>query len=409
MGEGIQLKQLLEERYSYTDLKKRFELRRSSITRYTGGMLISNQKFIKQMEELFQKPFNQIIKTIEDQLKNYIIEIKDNIKEYNSPTDNKTFDDLYKYAIDYCKPYDLLMAKGNVGLYKYNMGLHYDAENMLKEVVDTSVEKGYKELIVYYSVQLAFVQLGYDLKLARKTLFRPGMIMAEEKIEEEISQRTLFNYYHFYGVVLRRSKKFKEAREIFHKAVEVAPNDTGLAKALSNVGVTYSEEKKYKSAIEWSRRALDKATTNVEIQSGILNNMANYYNQKGEVGKAHYYLALAMKNFHIDFEIGIKVSIYDTYLEFNATNSSKILEVILDVFQKATSVNECQHHLVTCVEKLTEQLKENEDIESMQSLLNSLISYTELTGDKRCLTDLKASAVDIIHYLLREGINVFAF
>lgn len=403
ISEGFQLREIIDGKYTHAGLAKRFGIQRNTMTRYLDSMKFIIPKFIKNVEDLFEKPLNEIIHPVEDQIKSYLLEVKDKIDHYNKTEDNKVIDDLYNYAKSYSPLYDQVMAKGNVALYQYNMGLHNSAELLLKEILKTSKENDFKEHIVYYTLQLAFIYLDQDIKKARKILNEAEIIINNQAYDGEIAKVTLFNYYHFFGVVLRRSNKHNYAREMFKKALECNVDDYRVARALSNIGLTYYGEEKYKAAIGWSKKALAKCEGNIEMTSGIQNNMANIYYAKGENPQAYKYLADAIDNFTEDFDTGCKLGIYDTYIDFYANEGAKLLDVILNVFNSCTVINQYQAHLATCVEKLIHQLQENGDYINMKKLFFSLSQYTKSEGEKRYVGELKALLVDIMHILEEKG------
>jgi len=131
----MQLKKLIEENYTYAALAKQFGLEKITIIKYLGKMVIDIGSFIQQIEELFQKPYNQIVTPVEEQVKEYILNIKSNIKQYKSADDNQIFIDLCHLAEKYCQPYEQLMAKGSLALYKYNRGYKNDAIATAKNTI----------------------------------------------------------------------------------------------------------------------------------------------------------------------------------------------------------------------------------------------------------------------------------
>jgi len=399
ISEGYQLREIIDGKYTHAGLAKQFGVKKSSIIRYLDSMKFTIPKFIQNVETLFEKPLNQIIHPVEEQIKGYLLEIKDKIDHYNKTEDNKVIDDLYDYAQSYSPLYDQMIAQGNVALYQYNMGLHNSAEIMLKEILKTSKANDFKEHIVYYTLQLAFIYLERDMKKTRKILNEAEVIINGKTYDGEIAKVTLFNYYYFLGVVLRRSNKHQVAREMFKKALECNVDDLRTARTLSNIGVSYFGDKKYTAAISWSKKALAKCKGNMEMTSVIWNNMANFYYAKGEIPQAYKCLGDAMENFNDDFDPGRKILIYDTYLDFYANEGTKLLDVILDVFNSCTIINQYQAHLATCVEKLTQRLQENGDYGNMKKLFFSLSKYTKSEGEKRYVGELKEILVDIMHIL----------
>jgi len=284
ISEGKQLKNILEEKYPYEELLEMLQLKENTLRKYLGAREISGKKFIAQLEELFQKPYNQIVNTIEDQLRDYIVTMKNTIHEYRTPADNKTVADAYNLALKYSQPYEQLMADANFAMYYANMGLPIWGAGRLEKMLESCVQYDFKELIVHYNIHLAgiyFNQEEYNKEKIRTVLNRVQVILDGESSKNVVPQEDEFSYYSFSGDVLREWVEHQQAREMYHKSLDYTSDDIKIASIYNNIGLTYYHQEEYDTAIDWYNRALDQCKTDHDVIGRALNYLALTYNKKG--------------------------------------------------------------------------------------------------------------------------------
>jgi len=313
--------------------------------------------------------------------------------------------ELCHLAEKYCQPYEQLMAKGNLAIYKYYRGYTNEAIELLQEILDSSIEEDFKELIAYYCVQLAFFHLGIDVKISRKILQKAEEIIADEGSVGQLSKLTLFNYYHFFGVTLRRLGRHGEARKKYKKSAEYAEDDSKVARAFTNIGLSYQEEGKFKPAMNWYNKAMNKAQRHDNIKSAILNNIATLYLDNENVYMATLYIEKAMKMINRGIDPSRRIAIYDTYIDIHGNNPEKILTDIVALLKECSVFNANEHYLVSCLEKSLSHLIDNESIEDIQHLVSLVLKYSRIEGENRPLNDFMAVAVKGIHHL--EDVDCF--
>jgi len=91
IGEGMQLRKILEEKYaSFEELLEIFQLKESSLRKQLAYKEIRGKAFRGQLEALFGKPYNEIVYTMKDQVRDYIVRMKNTIHVYNTSDDNRT-------------------------------------------------------------------------------------------------------------------------------------------------------------------------------------------------------------------------------------------------------------------------------------------------------------------------------
>ncbi len=409
--EGNQLRDYLAKK-NMTELELAIKVNKyeTSIKSYLKKKIITSSVFIEQLEEIFNISYSEMVITIEQQIKNYIAQIKKDIKYYNSKEDSKVINELYELTL--CKEnnidlYHQLVSKGCLALYRFNIELYNEAVDMLKEVIDIANDKGITELEVYYSVQLSYVYMFVDKKQCTRILDDIA-----KRFNDSISNDTLYSYHYFYGIILlqnnklKESKNYKEARNFFEKSTGFASSQTQKTRSILAVAETFSLEKKYKKALIENRKALVVANGDVELTCNVLNNIASLHIDKGDNIEASRYLNQALEYLDNINNIKMKYYIYDTYIRVSPKD---IEEIIIDVMNllvnnPLTKENEC--YISKCYNTIFEKLKENNDIYNIKKILNFLLSYLNKEGKADTINELRNVIINVLLYINEKGVEI---
>jgi len=147
-GEGKQLKEFIEDKYSYKELAEKFYLYETTIQQYLKNRVITNKKFVHQIEEIFQMKYWEMVVPVETQINNYILSIRDNIRNYNEIEDERVVNMTYDLSLKYTDLYHQLIAKGNIARHKFNIGFEYEANRIIKVVISISQDNDFTQLII---------------------------------------------------------------------------------------------------------------------------------------------------------------------------------------------------------------------------------------------------------------------
>lgn len=400
-GQGIQLKEILQSKsLTMKQIAELFGIKENSVKKELNSMIISNQKFISNIEELLRSKLNELIVSVESQVQEYIIRIRKNIKTYTDKEDSKIINELLDLSEQYTDLYHQLIAKGNVALYRFNMGLEWDAVKYLDEIIKVSEKNNFNDLALYYSVQLSYINLYEDIKQSRKILDNAAYFL-----QKDISDDVLHSYYYFYGIVLNRQGFSRQAREYFEKAEKYAVEDDQKINSLLNISLTYYNEKSYKTALLWNRKAFDKAQLagNKNLMSTVLNNIANIYIDMGEIERAKWYIEKAMERFNEINELYRKLSIYSTYLELSSKKEEELLQEIL-ILTKYNINAESKPYLQECFKIAFNKMASSKDFATIKKMLKCLVESSEqLEGENDINGELTGVIGMLTTYLIREG------
>ena len=396
IGEGKQLKDFIAQNHSNIDLASALDLSNSTIQKYLNSKKITNLKFISKIEKLFNTSIQNMIISIEDQSKQMILNMKENIRFYNSANDNKNLIMALNLANNYLDEYYQLIARGNIALYKFNLCLAYEAEQLLEHVLKAS-ENTYPDLFIYYKIRLAHIKLDSPVE-SIKILNGIRKYVNEFCIPNEI----LFNYYYLFGVLLNRLNKPNQSRKKLNFATRYCCTAEQTARVLLNIALTYFNESKYDKAIIFNNKALI-TTKSKDLLGAINNNLANIYMRLKDINKAREFANKAYNIIDSNFSLNRKLNIYDTLIELDIHNYPLVVKDIFKMLDNSNLNIENLPNFINTLNNVIKYLRSKDDLDSLKILAEKIIIFCNNKGNSTLTKELESVIGKIFKILITKG------
>lgn len=401
-GEGHQLLSKLKEKYNLSKHElikfyaEKIGLYPNTLRQYLKNKIVTNDKFKKQIEEEFSTAYENIVQTIEFQLKHYVEVIRDNIEIYNSLEDTAMLESLVAFTKNYGFPYLELIALGNLCRHKHNLRprQNNEAKKLMIDIINQSKSKGFKDLEVYYKLNLAYIEnTDENYKCAKK-------ILKGVEINETIPITIIYRYWYTYGITLEYLQQYAAARKMFKESINFATQGVEKIKSTINIALTFKLEGKYKSALKWYEAAYNLCDDDTELQCIILNNMATTYAESNDLKNARICINRAVEIMPINMRISRKINVYDTFLSLENDLDGMIEEIIQCLAYSDQAIDN-RRFIMSCIDKFIDRLKEKEKIEDLKELARKL-KFIINRGEGEQIY-IEASFARIIIFLIEKG------
>jgi len=317
IGEGMQLRKILEEKYPFEELLEIFQLKESSLRKQLAYKEIKGKAFRLQLETLFEKPYNEIVYTMKDQVRDYIVRMKNTIHDYNTSDDNRTVAKACELASKYCQLFEQMMAEANFIMCHINQLKYSWGPWRMEETIKKCSEYGFNDLVVYYSNLL--VNFYYDEGTAQEkvqnALNRVQLILDDEDLSSTIPQEDKYDYYSIAGELMRDWGEYQQAKDMYHRSLDHTNDEVKIAASYNKIGSTHYLQGEYDTAIEWCNKSLDICKTDHDVMCLAENYLALTYNKKGDKDKMNANIIDMFEHLSSDTDRRIKIELFDTFNE----------------------------------------------------------------------------------------------
>ncbi len=307
---GKQVEEMLIDRFgSIKSFAREIEMHPRTIRQYLKEKRVGSDGFRVKLTNIFDKGISEIIVSEEEQLKEIVENVYDNIREYKDEEDMEVLKAVKKLCIENELNLQSLKMQRNIAMAYFYRN---EADRGIGFMESTINRINIREYLIKWKSELGLMYF-YQCKYKKsKELF--------DEVEElltkvtKIDDRTLFLHYYRYGILKSNMGSHYSAQKLFEKSLDYAKTSVERGNAMMNMGLSFKSQKKYKKDIEYHNKALICFKNNLSKSSIILNNLADTYNLLGEYDRALYYIKLALN--YVDEEDFEKSFVYyQTYAQ----------------------------------------------------------------------------------------------
>ncbi len=306
---GSQLKKIIIDEFgSINDFAKKIDRHPRTVRQYLKEKRLGSDTFKIRVSNIFNKGFKEIIKSEEDQIREMVQNIYENIKMYIAREDIYMFEKLK----DLCVEYDLYIE---TIIMQRNMAILYLYKNQIDKAIGFMEASINTVRISNYSIkwksELGLMYFyGCEYKKSKKLFEEVEDLLSEAR---GVDERTVFLHYYRYGLLSNNTNKYPLAEKLFEKSLEYTKIQAEIGSSIMNIGISYKKRKKYKRALEYYNRALDIFEDNLN-RSILLNHLAELYKCRRNYERALYYSKLALRC-GADNDLESLFIYYQTYAE----------------------------------------------------------------------------------------------
>lgn len=337
-----------------------------------------------------EKDWKEIVKTEEEQMRQHVQEITENIGLYNKENDltlllklkiqSKTFRDLYATMYR------------NIGLYHYNTHKYNDAVTnimMAIELVD-DIQNNNNLLIMFYTdlLTIYFRERVFDRTMSLYNKILP--IVSSGNIDKNL----LYDLWYILGQLFMNGKDDEDniiAKTMFEKSLKYAATNNQKGRIYLQKGILCKNESDYTHALKYYELAQEVYEKDDYIrQSIVLNNLAELYRVQGIKYRALLYIeeALYLTN---------KEGITDKKLMYLTTK----LEIVEDKSVSHDIILEIGDILLSDIYNFNKKF--------IITSLNAVIKVIEKTNDEEIIKSLVTIIEKIIMQFSNESNNQNSF
>jgi tetratricopeptide (TPR) repeat protein len=342
---------------------------------------------------LLHKSWKEIVKTDDEQIRQHVENITENINLYKQDTDLHMLLRLKTLS----KPYKDLYATTyrNIGIYHYNTQKYNDAvANILMAIELLNDEcSNYNTLIAFY-IDLLTIYFREGVLDKTLAIYNEVIPIVNKVI---IEAKTLYQLWYIFGQLFKNGKNEEDsviAKTMFQKALKLATTNVEKGNVYLQIALLYKNEKDYAHALKYYELAQGTYEKEDCIrQSIVLNNLAELYRVRGETYRALLFIEEAL---HLTNKEGItdKKLIYLTtkleIIEDKSTFQEIMREIGNILLSDLHTFN--KKFIITSLDTIINIVDRNEDTE----IIKSLASIVEQIINK-FITDNGNHHSDFIH------------
>ena len=306
---GEQVEEMLIDKFgSIKNFAREIGMHPRTIRQYLKEKRVGSDGFRVKLTNIFDKGISEIIVSEEEQLKEIVENVYDNIREYKDEEDMEVLKAVKKLCIENELNLQSLKMQRNIAMAYFYRN---EADRGIGFMESTINRINIREYLIKWKSELGLMYF-YQCKYTKsKELF--------DEVEElltkvtKMDDKTLFLHYYRCGILKNNTGHHYSAQKLFEKALEYGNTSVEIGRSVMNIGISFKKQKKYKKAIEYLNKALCVFEDDSN-KSTILNNLAELYKSLGEYDKALYYIKLALN--HIDEEdFATRFIYYETYAQ----------------------------------------------------------------------------------------------
>lgn len=344
-----------------------------------------SSKFLYKCSSVFGKSMQEIVCPVKKQIAEYIYNVFENIKEYNSSEDIKVINYLYDLSYEYNLEFEKILMERNLGRYYFNIKKYKDSIDNYKIAVEKAKDFGMTNYTIYIQSELGLTY--FWIKELEKAKICLGEIEVKQIRENKFKNKALFKYHYTSGLVFMNLKEYNKAIEAYKNAYDYAYNKETIGGAIANMGLTYKNLTKYDLALEYYNKALKLYKNNNEKKSKMYNNIATVFLEKKQYNKALEFSEKAINLISKDNSYSSFV-VYYTYIEIKIKlgqsvdkTLNKLIKHIcegdnqlvpklyilqgLNSIVEISRVNRCYHELKNLLVKI-DRIKKNTEIDNCE-------------------------------------------
>jgi len=392
MSPGQQVKKIILDRYGdIANFAEEINMEAQTVNQYLKEARLGSRLFRSKLCDVFGKGLDEIVKSKNEQIKNMVQDIYDNIKIYKDANDIHTFKKVQALCIDNNLELEFSKMNRNIGMYYFYYGAIDRAIGAMKVAISSIKNPSYlikwkSELGIMYFLQCDYVKSRKMYEDVEELL---------DKVNG-IDEEAVFLHYYRYGVLENNTERYSNAEKYFRKSLEYAKTIIDIGDTITNIGLSFKLRKSYEEAIEYYNKGLDIFEDDLS-KSRVFNNLAELYKLLGEYDKALNYIRLAFN--HVDRGNISKCFIYfETYAQIQISRGE--YREGMDI----PNMLSCKQIIIEVIHGLIDESKKTDNISKLkriEAFIENLIRNTP-TQYEKYLNGLYACIGEIRLYILSK-------
>ncbi|MFZ5352573.1 MAG: tetratricopeptide repeat protein [Bacillota bacterium] len=402
---GKMIKEEILKKYnSLSEFADEINLYENSIIKYLDSKKGGSDPFKLKLVSKLGKGYDEIVIPKEVQIRSFVRNISENIGLYTDAEDLYTLEKLKKLCLKNKMEVEAAQMLRNMGMNYFYQSITYTAREMVKLAIDMLADKCRDNLILEYYSDLGLICF-YDNDYTES---RKAFENAETMLKyTEVSDNIKFLLKYRYGILLNNTGKQEQARTKFSEAVELAPSNYYVGKAVMNIGTTFANGKKYDfdKAIEYYKKSLEYFEADDQASmSTINNNIAEVYKLMEEYEPALEYIEKAME--YVKNSNKQKYFIYlltFTQIKLKVSGRNDAINVLFDEIESSFELFIYRKHLIDGIKVVWQFTLDNSDIVNIIRLKDMLIKALLNEKDTEFIKEVKTLLCDILLFLHEGG------
>lgn len=292
---GKQVKEIVINSFgSLGNFAKEIGIEVRTINLYLKERKLGSDTFKIRLCRVLDKGMDEIIESEDEQIKEMVQNIYDNIKMYKDEEDIAVLSKLKELCIKNKLQLDTLKMQRNIAMCYFYRNQIDRAKVFIELAIDSVKNPDY---LIKWKSELGLMYFyKREYKESKKLYAEVAKLLKEYS---EIDDETKFLHYYRYGILQNNTNHPGSAEKLFQKSLEYAGTSFYKGNAVMNIGISFAKQNKYRKALEYLRKSLDFFKDDLH-KSMLFNNLAEIYRSLKEYDKALYYANLAVS--YIDNE-----------------------------------------------------------------------------------------------------------
>ncbi len=260
---GEQLKKLILEKYHSLDNfleQNKISLYSNSIVSYLNKKEIPSQKFKRILENIFEKKYDELFLSEEQQIQQYVESIYDNIDLYVDKANQEVIEHLRQICIKKSLWLSASKLYRILSIQSHNVNNLPLAVECIKIAIDFAEYQKDNNLLITYVFDLLCL---YSFRGEYNS-----MLEASKKIEKILSNiadknnHWFFLLYYYQGQAYTHMKNYDTALKLYNKALNYTSNNFDISRVFLFIASLYMLQSDYFLASEYTMKALSLLLTN---------------------------------------------------------------------------------------------------------------------------------------------------
>jgi tetratricopeptide (TPR) repeat protein len=387
IGQGQQIKKRLIIKFGSIDefiKASNIAISKETINNYLRRSIVKSDKFKFKLVSTFEMSFSEIVKTPEQQIKEFTDQVYINITDYRDEEDITVLEKIKEMCETYHLGLELAKMYLVIGMHHRILGNIGNAYGHF-EIAEFELQSrnAHQLLITLYAEQLIIYFQAKEYLKAEQLYHK-----IELKIYDcvDLDDRALFNYLYNIGLLYNNNQKHQFAENFFTKALKYARPGLEYGSALMNIGLSLKRRGEFYKAIEYYKQTVIEFE-NVENKkkSIIYNNLAEVYRMQRDYD-------MALKNLNRAFELIGNVVDNNSFM-MHLT----YVQILHDLKRNNVAMNEINILIDTIRLNKKYKLQNKYISECLKYLCNFAISAKNI--------ELLTKLSNVIAYLIRQDYN----
>lgn len=400
---GEQIKKVIIHKFGDIDsFAKEIGMEAETVNRHLEKSKLDSKLFKSKLCDAFSTSLDELVKSQEDQIKEMVEHIYNNIEIYKDHYDIHTFRKLQRLCGENGFELEALKMSRNIGMYYFYNATIDRAIRAMQEAVSSIKISSY---LIKWKSELGLMYFSQcDYKRSRKNREDVEKLLGEIDEINEIDERTIYLHYYRYGLLENSTDNYFSAEKRFQKSLKYAKISSDIGDTMMNIGLSFELRENYQEAIEYYNKALDVFDDDLS-KSRVFNNLAELYKKLGEYDKALNYIQRAF-NYIGKNNISEYFIFYETYSQIQMLKG-EYQEVIDKLYTLITDMEDIilyKQIVIEGIKTLISYCKRTDNISMLEHIEDFVTKLIRKTPEhyEKYLNNLYAIIGEIRLYILRK-------